>query len=137
MAYTDSLLSRYMPGSGLARAAAEAEDHPLEALAAAIEVYYQGRRDHRIYGLDEAPFYSHRLRDVLTPIVRAAGGSTMSPQSARLVAGAALGAIAGMLSTYGGRQQDALAAVLFVLRGMGITHARASKAFMRKREAVS
>jgi AcrR family transcriptional regulator len=114
-------------------AAAEAEDHPLDALAAAVEAYYLRRRDCRIVGLDEAPFYSAKLRDVLAPIVREAGAG-LSAQSARLIAGAALGAVSGMLSTYGGRQQDALAAVLFVLRGLGVSHAHATKAYMRDRE---
>ena len=44
MAYTDSLLSRYMPGSGLARAAAEA-DRELEAYVAQVE--HQNREELR------------------------------------------------------------------------------------------
>ena len=59
---------------------------------------------------------------------------TLSEEGARLMAGAALGVVTGMVHTYGGRQQNALAAVLFILRGLGLTTAQANKAYMRKRE---
>lgn len=115
--------------------AAEAEDHPLDALAAALEAYYLRRRDIRIAGLDEAPWYMSRLLDALSPLMEDCG-VPMSDHTARLMAGAAMGVISGMLHTYGGRQQNALAAVLFVLRGIGLTQAQATKAYMRKRERV-
>lgn len=115
---------------GIMRNAAQAERDELTALTAALLAHFLSlHRPRLVHAMAHAPAYRLGILTELELLIRAA---TDIPAKARAVAAAgALGALLSIFDVGTGPKGNAPAAVLFALRGMGISDARARRALDR------
>jgi AcrR family transcriptional regulator len=107
-----------------------AEKDPLNALAAAIAVFYTRLNWlHLVRAAMAAPIYEKGIRDEFERLIRAAVDA--SPKEVKWAARVTLGAIVGMTEAHGRDEERASMAVLFALRGIGVPNATARKVVAR------
>ena len=111
--------------------AASVEKAPLPALAAAIAVFF-ARLDnaHLVRAMANAPVYQLGVRTELERLIRATD-LDLTPKARTLAAAGALGALYGFFGVSDGSKNRAPAAVLFALRGIGVSDAVARKTVAR------
>ena len=104
---------------------------PLQALATAIAIFF-GRMDnaHLVRALSGAPVYQLGIRGELERLIRAAG-LDLAPKARTLAAAGVLGALYGFFGVSDGSKNRVPAAVLFALRGIGVSDAVARKTVAR------
>jgi AcrR family transcriptional regulator len=109
------------------RGAADLHKDPLRALAFAITVFYCGLDNPRLVrAMADAPGYRLGIREELARLMREARPE-LTPRERKMAAAGALGAIYGVFDVSDGSEKNALAAVLFVFRGLGVSDAVARK----------
>ena len=113
------------------RDAAIVEKTPLPALAAAIAVFF-ARLDnaHLVRAMASAPVYQLGVRVELERLIRATD-MDLTPKARTLAAAGALGALYGFFAVSDGSKNRAPAAILFALRGIGVSDAVARKVVAR------
>ena len=113
------------------RDAAQAEKDPLHALAVGVAVFF-GRLDnaHLVRALSGAPVYQLGIRGELERLIRAAG-LDLAPKARTLAAAGVVGALYGFFGVSGTSKNAAPPAILFVLRGLGVSDATARKVLAR------
>lgn len=107
------------------------EKDPLNALAAAIAVFYTRLTWlHLVRAAMAAPLYEKGIRDEFERLIRACGVDA-SQKEIKWAARATLGAIVAMTASHGREDERASMAVLYALRGIGIGNATARKVVAR------
>ena len=112
------------------RAAAGDEKDPLQAFATAMAVFYTISQSPLAPACAANPIYRRNVRDEFSRLIRASVDD-LEPAGLKLAAAATLGALYAWGSTNARPQRLAPAAVLFVLRGIGIGNATARKVVAR------
>ncbi len=114
------------------KAAAEAEAAPLMALAFAIAAFYrQLENPQLVRTIAAAPAYRLAIRGELEKLLRAADLGT-GPKDRALLAAALMGVLFGVFEAdEAGTRNRAPTALLFVLRGIGLTDSQARKILAR------
>jgi AcrR family transcriptional regulator len=109
------------------RSAADGEKDALQALAAAIAAFF-ARLDnaHLVRAMTGAPVYQLGIRVELERLIRATN-LDLTAKGRTLAAAGALGALYGFFGVSDGSKNRAPAAVLFALRGIGVSGAVARK----------
>ena len=103
---------------------------PLRALAAAIAVFYGVAMSPLAPACAANPIYRRNIRDEFSRLIRAAVDD-MEPAGVKLAAAATVGAIYAWAGTNARPQKLAPGAILFVLRGLGVSDAVARKVLAR------
>lgn len=113
------------------REASEEEADQARALGAAVAVLFSRLVSQRLARLRSAsPAYYLTMRDEFALLIRGIGD--FRPQDAKIMAGAALGAIFGMVDAEGGPKKNLSMTLLFVLRGVGVSEAVARRIVERR-----
>ena len=102
---------------------------PLRALAATIAVFYGVAMSPLAPACAANPIYRRNIRDEFSRLIRAA--VDLEPAGVKLAAAATVGAIYAWAGTNARPQKLAPGAVLFVLRGLGVSDAQARKVVAR------
>jgi len=103
---------------------------PLRALAATIAVFYGVAMSPLAPACAANPIYRRNVRDEFSRLIRAAVDD-MEPAGVKLAAAATVGAIYAWASSNARPQKLAPGAVLFVLRGLGVSDTMARKTVAR------
>jgi AcrR family transcriptional regulator len=113
------------------KVAAGVEKDPLQALATAMAVFF-GRLDnaHLVRAMTGAPIYQLGVRTELERLIQAAD-LDLTPKARTLAAAGAVGALYGFVGVSDGSKNRAPTALLFVLRGIGVSDAVARKVLAR------
>jgi len=114
------------------RDAANAEKAPLPALAAAMAVFFARLENaHLVRAMSGAPVYRLGIRAELERLIRAAD-LDLTPRGRTLAAAGALDALYGFFGASASSKNAASAALLFVLRGLGVSYSVARKIVARQ-----
>lgn len=112
------------------RAAASAEKDPLQALAAALAVFYRRLLYvSLVQACSAEAIYSKEIRDEFERMIPT---SLVPAKQRKYAARAALGAMFAMVDAHGIERDRVAATVLFVLRGIGVPEGQARRAVERR-----